>query len=71
MNNDSDFKTATRLLSKMSQLALTAVTCIAISLLIGYGLDRLFNTQPIFFVIFAILSPFAAIKTMVDLAKKF
>jgi len=62
---------AMRAMGRMSQLGLTAVTCIILSLLAGYGLDRLFNTAPVFIVIFAFVGCGAAIKTMMNVAKKF
>jgi len=62
---------ALRALGRMSQLGLVAVTCVVISLLAGYGLDRLFGTAPIFLIIFALLGCAAAIKSMMDIAKKF
>jgi len=62
---------AMRAMGRVSQLGLTAVTCVIISLLVGYGLDRLFSTAPVFIVIFAFLGCGAAIKTMMDIAKKF
>ena len=62
---------AMRALGRVSQLGLIAVTCVVLSLLVGYWLDRIFNTAPVFIVIFALLGCAAAIKTMVDVAKKF
>ena len=62
---------ALRVMGQMSQLGLTAVLCIVIGLVIGHFLDRLFNTSPILFIVFACIGMLAAIKSMVDMAKKF
>ena len=64
-------RAAMRAMGRVSQLGLTAVTCVIISLLVGYGLDRLLCTAPVFIVIFSFLGCGAAIKTMMDIAKKF
>ena len=71
MSNQNDNRAILRALSRMSQLGLTAMFAVAISLAIGYGLDRLFGTDPVLFVIFAVLGVFAAIKAMVDIAGQF
>lgn len=60
-----------RVMGQMSQLGITAVFCIVIGLVIGRVADNFLGTAPIFFVIFAVLGCFAAIKTMMDMAKKF
>lgn len=53
-----------------SQMAITAVVCIVFGLLLGYGLDRLFNTSPIFIIIFSVIGCASAIKAMIDIARK-
>ena len=70
-NHRESHKEAIRALGRMSQLGLTGVTCVILSLLAGYGLDRLLGTSPIFIITFALLGSAAAIKAMVDIAKKF
>ena len=59
-----------RAMGLFSQLAITVIACIATGLLIGYGLDRLFDTSPVFLIIFALLAAPASIKAMLDIARK-
>lgn len=71
LEDREDRKMALRVMGKMSQLGLTAITCIVLCLLAGYWLDRWLNTAPVLFIIFAFIGCAAAIKTMMDIAKKF
>ena len=68
--DSEDRKSITKAMSIFSQLAITAVVCIAFGLLVGIGLDRLFNTSPLFLIIFSILGCVASIKAMVEIARK-
>jgi F0F1-type ATP synthase assembly protein I len=55
----------------MSQMAVTSVGCIAISIWFGLWLDGRLGTSPIFLLVMAILGGISAIKALVDIAKKF
>ena len=54
----------------MAQFGVTVLVCIALSLFLGSALDRWLDTAPVFVVIFFFLGCGAAIKALVDLAKK-
>lgn len=62
---------AIRAMGRMSQLGLTAVICVILSLLVGYALDYVFGVAPVFIIIFAFVGCASAIKTMIEVAKKF
>ena len=66
-----DRKSITNAISMMSQLGFTALVCVGASLFIGYWLDRWLNTSPVFIIILSLFGVVAAIKAMVNLAKKF
>lgn len=70
-NEDREYrKNALKAMGRMSQLGLTAITCIVLCLLAGHFLDRWLGTAPVFFIIFILLGCAAAIKAMMDIAKK-
>lgn len=52
------------------RMVLELVTGMLLGLAIGYGLDVLFKTRPIFLIIFALLGFAAGIKTMMGTAKQ-
>ena len=52
------------------RMVIELVTGMFLGLAIGYGLDALFGTLPIFLVIFALLGFVAGIRTMMQTAKK-
>ncbi len=52
------------------RMVLELVTGMLLGLAIGYGLDVLFKTRPIFLVIFALLGFAAGIKTMMGTANQ-
>ena len=52
------------------RMVLELVTGMLLGLAIGYGLDVLFGTRPIFLIIFALLGFAAGIKTMMGTAKQ-
>lgn len=58
-------------MSMMTQFGVTGIVCVGGGVLLGHWLDRLLDTTPVFVIIFSIIGIAAAIKTMVDLAKKF
>ena len=70
MPDKEDRKNLARGMSLLTQMGLTALVCVALGVFIGYWLDRLFSTAPVFIIIFSILGIVSAIKTMVDVAKK-
>ena len=52
------------------RMVIELVTGMILGLAIGYGLDALFGTLPIFLVIFALFGFAAGIRTMMQTAKK-
>lgn len=52
------------------RMVIELVTGMLLGLAIGYGLDALFGTMPIFLVIFALFGFAAGIRTMMGTAKK-
>jgi len=56
--------------AQMLQLGITAIACIICGILIGYWLDRWLGTTPWLLLLFSLLGCVAAIKAMIDLAKK-
>ena len=52
------------------RMVLELVTGMLLGLAIGYGLDVLFGTRPIFLILFALLGFAAGIKTMMGTAKQ-
>ncbi|MCL1843603.1 MAG: AtpZ/AtpI family protein [Defluviitaleaceae bacterium] len=60
-----------RAMGYMSQLGLSAVSCVVIGIFIGWFLDGRFGTEPLFIMIFSILGCLSAFKAMYDIAKKF
>jgi ATP synthase protein I len=52
------------------RMVIELVTGMLIGLAIGYGLDRLFGTIPVFLIIFALLGFAAGIRTMLGTAKQ-
>ncbi|MGV8985491.1 MAG: AtpZ/AtpI family protein [Cypionkella sp.] len=52
------------------RMVLELVTGMLLGLAIGYGLDVLFGTRPIFLILFALLGFAAGIKTMIGTAKQ-
>jgi len=65
-----DRKAISRAIGVMTQLGLTVLSCMAVSLFIGYQLDRWLNTSPILLIIFTLIGCGGSIKAMIDLAKK-
>lgn len=58
-------------LSLMTQIGVSIIANIAISLVIGYFLDIFFGTGPIFFLIFVFLGIGAAMVSVYHTTKKF
>jgi len=66
-----DRKNLAKAMSMMSQMAVTALACVAICVLIGYWLDRWLGTEPIILVVMSLFGVASAILAMVGYAKKF
>jgi len=60
-----------RSMMMMSQIGITALVCVALGVFLGYWADRLFDTSPVFILLLSLSGCAAAIKAMVDIAKKF
>ena len=58
-------------LSMLSQLGITVMISLALSMFIGYQLDKLFNTGNIFVLIFLFIGMAAAIKSAYTITKGF
>ena len=54
----------------LSQLGISMSVCIFLGVLIGIGLDKLFNTTPGFLIVFSFVGAGAAFKVMFDLTMK-
>jgi len=65
-----DRKKIVRGLGLMTQIAVTAATCVMIGLFLGLFLDRRLGTDPWLVIIFSLLGCASAFKAMIDIAKK-
>ena len=59
-----------RAASLMSQLAITAITCVVGGVFLGIFLDGRLGTSPWLVIVFSLLGCFSGLKMMVDIAKK-
>ena len=66
-----DRKNLAKAMSMMSQIAFTIISCVGISVFIGYWVDRLFGTEPIFIIVMSLFGVVSAIWGMVKLAQQF
>ena len=57
-------------LSFVSQIGITIFICVALGILLGWLLDRWLGTSPLFLLILIFLGIAAAIKSIIDFAKK-
>jgi len=76
MGNPSNFtkkekRQILRAMGLMSQIGVTAVICVLIGVFGGRFLDDRLGTSPWFLIILSLLGAAAAIKAMIDIAKKF
>jgi ATP synthase protein I len=55
----------------MSHIAVSMAACVLIGVLLGLFLDNLLGTDPWLVIVFSILGCLAALKSMIDIAKKF
>jgi len=60
-----------RCMMMMSQIGITAIVCIALGVFLGVWADRLLGTAPVFILLLSLSGCAAAIKAMIDIAKKF
>ncbi|MCL1786800.1 MAG: AtpZ/AtpI family protein [Defluviitaleaceae bacterium] len=68
--DDEDRKSLAKGLSSVSQLSFVSITCVGLGVLAGYWLDRWTGLSPLFIIILSLCGIIAAIKAMVDFAKK-
>ena len=54
----------------ISQLGISMAICVFLGIIIGTGLDKLFNSAPGFLILFAFVGAGAAFKVMFDLTMK-
>jgi ATP synthase protein I len=66
-----DRRTMLRAAGYMTHIAVTMAVCVLIGVLLGLWLDTRLGTDPWLVIIFSILGVMAAIKSMIDIAKKF
>ena len=59
-----------RAFAQLSQIGVTIIVCVAISILIGRLLDSLFGTTPLFLLLFILFGIVAAFKSIYDIANK-
>jgi len=52
------------------QMGITIIACIAVGIFLGWLLDRLLGTEPWLMIVFIFFGIGAAIKSIVDFAKK-
>jgi ATP synthase protein I len=55
----------------MSHIAVSMAACVLIGVLLGLFLDNLLGTDPWLVIVFSILGCLAALKSMIDITKKF
>jgi F0F1-type ATP synthase assembly protein I len=58
-------------MSLMSQLAITVIVCVFLGVFLGRFIDNRLGTSPWFLLAFSFLGCGAALKAMIDVAKKF
>jgi len=56
--------------SSFSQIGITIIVCVAIGILLGKYLDNLLGTSPWLLLVFMLFGIAAAIKSILDIAKK-
>ena len=66
-NNNNGFAKAFALLA---QMGVTIAVCIALSIFIGYQLDRFLGTSPWLLLLFILFGIIAALKSIFDFAKR-
>ena len=68
--NDKDRRQIARALGLVTQLGLSMASCVLIGVLLGRFLDSLFETSPLFLIIFSFIGAGSGIKAMYDIANK-
>ena len=56
--------------AQLSQIGVTIIVCVAISILLGRLLDSLFGSTPLFLLVFILFGIVAAFKSIYDIANK-
>jgi len=57
-------------LALLTQIGFTIVACVAIGIFLGWLLDRWLGTEPWLLMVFTLLGIVAAIKSIIEFAKK-
>lgn len=70
MDNNEDRKALANAFGVTLQFGLTSIVAVAAGIFIGYWLDRWLSTSPWLLIVFCLLGVGAAIKALMDLAKK-
>ena len=70
MFDDKDRREIGRALMFFSQIAVNIVGCVLVGVLLGRFLDNLLGTAPWLLLLLSLLGAGAAVKSIVDLAKK-
>ncbi|MDR0273440.1 MAG: AtpZ/AtpI family protein [Clostridiales bacterium] len=69
--NKSDSKNIARAIGYMTHIAITMSACVLMGVLLGLFLDSKLGTGHWMVIIFSLLGCLAALKAMIDIAKKF
>ena len=69
-NNNGSHNDIFKALAYLSQIGITIFVCVALGLFIGWLLDRWLGTSPWLLIVFILLGIAAAIKSIVDFAKR-
>ena len=69
-NNNDSTKEFIKAFALLTQISFTIIACLAISLLIGFYLDRFLGTSPWLLLLFTLLGIFAAFKSIYDFVKR-
>ena len=68
--DEEDRKGLAKGMSSISQMGLIALVCVAFGVFAGYWIDRWTGLAPLFIIICSLIGVVAAIKALVDYAKK-
>jgi len=68
--DEEDRKSLAKGMASISQMGLISLACVAFGVFAGYWLDRLTGLSPLFIIVFSLIGVVAAIKALVDYAKR-